>query len=179
MNPACSLSKARGRSTPSVVHAAQPQGAFTRCPVLLITLTLVGMHDPPKRVVSLLPSATEILCLIGGEHLLVGRSHECDFPASIRPVLTRAINTFRSSQQMHDAVTDAMSTGKVRCNACQGECCHDTQGWPLQHTCACSQRPPRRFQHDASTCGLQQWQEMHTARARSAALQVVNRACHR
>lgn len=42
------------------------------------------------RVVSLLPSATEILCQIGGESLLVGRSHECDHPRSIldRPVLT-------------------------------------------------------------------------------------------
>ena len=32
------------------------------------------------RVVSVLPSATEMLCLIGGEHLLVGRSHEDNFP---------------------------------------------------------------------------------------------------
>jgi iron complex transport system substrate-binding protein len=47
------------------------------------------------RVVSLLPSATETLFLIGGGDLLVGRSHECDFPAEGRggglaavPVLT-------------------------------------------------------------------------------------------
>ncbi|MDA1008761.1 MAG: hypothetical protein O2800_07160 [Planctomycetota bacterium] len=30
------------------------------------------------RVVSLVPSATELLCAIGGEHLLVGQGHECD-----------------------------------------------------------------------------------------------------
>ena len=44
------------------------------------------------RVVSLLPSATEVLCAVGGESLLVGRSHECDHPASVsdRPVLTAA-----------------------------------------------------------------------------------------
>lgn len=49
---------------------------------------------PTMRVVSLLPSATEILCRIGGESLLVGRSHECDWPASIldRPVLTAQRN---------------------------------------------------------------------------------------
>jgi iron complex transport system substrate-binding protein len=42
------------------------------------------------RIVSLLPSATEILCQIGGAPMLVGRSHECDHPASVldRPVLT-------------------------------------------------------------------------------------------
>ena len=32
------------------------------------------------RVVSLLPSASEILCAIGGGHLLVGKSHGCDLP---------------------------------------------------------------------------------------------------
>ncbi|QQS08124.1 MAG: hypothetical protein IPK69_08945 [Phycisphaerales bacterium] len=35
------------------------------------------------RVVSLVPSATEILCELGGRGLLVGRSHECDHPPGV------------------------------------------------------------------------------------------------
>ncbi|MFM8873013.1 MAG: cobalamin-binding protein, partial [Phycisphaerales bacterium] len=46
----------------------------------------------PPRVVSLLPSATELLFAAGGGDLLVGRSHECDWPAEAThaPVLTAA-----------------------------------------------------------------------------------------
>jgi iron complex transport system substrate-binding protein len=42
------------------------------------------------RVASLLPSATEIVCALGLEDALVGVSHECDWPPSVRglPVLT-------------------------------------------------------------------------------------------
>jgi iron complex transport system substrate-binding protein len=42
------------------------------------------------RIVSLLPSSTEIVCALGFESQLVGRSHECDYPASVRdlPVCT-------------------------------------------------------------------------------------------
>ncbi|WP_457654680.1 cobalamin-binding protein [Rhodocaloribacter sp.] len=44
------------------------------------------------RIVSLLPAATEWVCAFGASEDLVGRSHECDFPPSIRhlPVLTHA-----------------------------------------------------------------------------------------
>lgn len=44
----------------------------------------------PRRIVSLLPSSTEIACALGLEARLVGRSHECDFPAWVAtlPVCT-------------------------------------------------------------------------------------------
>lgn len=42
------------------------------------------------RIVSLIPSATEIVCALGFRDRLVGRSHECDFPAGVEglPALT-------------------------------------------------------------------------------------------
>src|ERR687887_564356 len=45
------------------------------------------------RIVSLLPSATEIVCALGLEEHLVGVTHECDFPPSVRrlPAVTRTL----------------------------------------------------------------------------------------
>ena len=47
---------------------------------------------PPPRVVSLIASATETVAALGCLDRLVGRSHECDYPASVRelPVCTAA-----------------------------------------------------------------------------------------
>ena len=44
------------------------------------------------RIVSLLPAATEWVCAFGASEDLLGRSHECDFPPSVRrlPILTHA-----------------------------------------------------------------------------------------
>src|ERR1700750_2333312 len=46
------------------------------------------MAEP--RIISLIASATEIVCALGFESQLVGRSHECDYPPSVKqlPQLT-------------------------------------------------------------------------------------------
>ena len=65
-------------------------------------------------IVSLLPSATEIVCVLGfGEHL-VGRSHECDFPAGVgdRPVCSSPrLNEDASSKHIDDQVRDIVRRG--------------------------------------------------------------------
>ena len=46
----------------------------------------------PRRIVSLLPSATEIVCALGLRDRLVGVSHECDWPPDVTalPAVTRS-----------------------------------------------------------------------------------------
>ncbi len=67
------------------------------------------------RIVSLLPSATEIVAELGLADSLVGRSHECDSPASVRslPVvsLSRLDPAGLSGAQIDAAVRDAVSDG--------------------------------------------------------------------
>jgi iron complex transport system substrate-binding protein len=45
------------------------------------------------RIVSLLPSATEMICVLGLERQLIGVTHECDYPAFVRelPKVTRTL----------------------------------------------------------------------------------------
>ncbi len=64
------------------------------------------------RIVSLLPSATEIVCTLGLEEQLVGVTHECDFPASVRrlPKVTRTlIPTDAASAEIDRLIGERMS----------------------------------------------------------------------
>jgi iron complex transport system substrate-binding protein len=73
-----------------------------------------------RRVVSLIASATEIVCALGLEKWLVGRSHECDYPESIKnlPICTEPkIDVAGSSreidQQVKSLVQDGLSVYRV------------------------------------------------------------------
>ena len=62
---------------------------------------------PPMRIVSLLPSATEIVFALGLGDALVGVSHTCDYPAAARgrPVVSRSI---RSKSHLSSSEIDAI-----------------------------------------------------------------------
>lgn len=68
------------------------------------------------RIVSLLPSATEIVCALGLEDRLVGVTHECDYPASVRrlPKVTRTlIPGDASSGEIDRLVRERLETGRA------------------------------------------------------------------
>jgi predicted transposase YbfD/YdcC len=65
------------------------------------------------RVVSLLPAATEIVAALGAMGQLVGVSHECDFPPSVRslPRVTRTtLHPALSSRAIDRAMVEAKRT---------------------------------------------------------------------
>jgi iron complex transport system substrate-binding protein len=94
------------------------------------------------RVVSLIPSATELACALGAQDDLVGRSHECDFPSSVtslpvctspkfdpqgssqeidtrvKGLLREAVSVYRiEAQQLRDLRPDCILT-QAQCEVC-------------------------------------------------------------
>ena len=71
------------------------------------------MTDSSVRIVSLIPSGTEILAALGLTDMIVGRSHECDYPKEIenRPVCTQArLNSNAPSGEIHDKVNNLLQS---------------------------------------------------------------------
>jgi len=74
----------------------------------------------PKRVVSLIASATEIVCALGKRDWLLGRSHECDYPPSIGPLprltepkLNVHGSSFEIDRQVKTLLKDGLSVYRV------------------------------------------------------------------
>ena len=68
----------------------------------------------PPRVVSLIASATEIVCALGLERLLVGRCHECDYPPSVKrlPICTEPnFGVEGTSREIDDRVKGTLLEG--------------------------------------------------------------------
>jgi iron complex transport system substrate-binding protein len=60
----------------------------------------------PRRIVSLLAGATELVCALGAGERLVGRSHECDHPTWVQrlPMVSRATFDVTGSSRAIDAL---------------------------------------------------------------------------
>lgn len=72
--------------------------------------------EPAPRIISLIASATEIVCALGARGHLVGISHECDFPADVTelPVCSHAklrtdVSSGEIDQQVKALLADAIS----------------------------------------------------------------------
>jgi iron complex transport system substrate-binding protein len=73
-----------------------------------------------QRIVSLLPSTTEMVCLLGLRERLVGISHECDFPGSVRglPMLTApkvdpGARSAEIDRQVREVVASGLSVYRI------------------------------------------------------------------
>jgi iron complex transport system substrate-binding protein len=102
----CDLLPASGTPKPAAVGAsAAPR---------------IGAEPPPRRhehahrVVSLIASATEIVCALGCQSRLVGRSHECDYPPEVLQLPALTAPKFKvegASADIHERVSAIVRDG--------------------------------------------------------------------
>ncbi len=71
-------------------------------------------EQAPFRILSLIASATEILCALGFRDQLVGRSHECDYPLSVAglPAATAPRFDIHASSREIDERVKALASGR-------------------------------------------------------------------
>jgi iron complex transport system substrate-binding protein len=71
---------------------------------------------PALRIVSFLPSATEMACALGLAEQLVGVTHECDYPPEVKgkPIVVRSALPVEnmSDQEIDRAVSERLHTGQ-------------------------------------------------------------------
>ncbi len=74
------------------------------------------MAATASRIVSFLPSATEMVCVLGLADKLVGITHECDYPPAVKakPVVVRsAVPVERLTQTgIDEAVAERVRKGR-------------------------------------------------------------------
>ncbi|MDF5719418.1 MAG: cobalamin-binding protein [Rhizonema sp. PD37] len=71
------------------------------------------MSDSNLRIVSLIPSGTEILAALELTNAIVGLSHECDYPQQVQqlPVCTQArLNSNAPSSEIHDKIENLLQS---------------------------------------------------------------------
>jgi iron complex transport system substrate-binding protein len=95
---------------PSKGHAQSKRDLIIR------TFAQIKRLMPDKKIISLLPAATEIVCALALENQLIGRSHECDYPEIVKnlPVCSSArflpgSDSAAIDQQVKGILSDALS----------------------------------------------------------------------
>src|SRR3954466_1218762 len=100
-----------------------PPDAGLSFDALSLLVIFVGRESPVTcnqpssmpRIVSFLPSATEMVCALGMEEQLVGITHECDYPESVKskPVVVRNVLPIETMTQseIDRAVADRLREG--------------------------------------------------------------------
>ena len=64
-----------------------------------------------EKIVTLIPSATEIVTFLGKKNSIVGRSHECDYPKDlnkIKKLTSPKINVKGTSGEIHQEITEIL-----------------------------------------------------------------------
>lgn len=124
-------------------------------------------RDGPPRILSLIASATEIVCALGLRDRLVGRSHECDFPPDVRalPQVTaprfdvaassRAIDAQVRAIVRKSAALDALGVYEVRADMLSELRPTHILTQTQCEVCAVSRRDVERAVSDAAGCDAQ------------------------